>query len=161
MNQHGSIWTKPRVEMLKAMWADGLSGALIAHEFGLQGVVISRNAVVGKAVRLGLAREQRSPLQSIRRHPGGVNRIFERKTKPLPELTPALSANPVTLMGLESRHCRWPLGEPSHDMLYCGDTAELDQPYCSTHCRLAYQAIERQRPFVWRDRTPRARTAAI
>jgi GcrA cell cycle regulator len=51
-------WTEERIERLKKMWADGATASQIAD--GLGGV--SRNAVIGKAHRLGL--EQRpSPVK--------------------------------------------------------------------------------------------------
>jgi GcrA cell cycle regulator len=45
-------WTAERVELLKQMWADGLSASTIA---GRLGAGISRNAVIGKVHRLGLS----------------------------------------------------------------------------------------------------------
>ena len=43
-------WTDERVEKLKKLWAQGLSASQIAAELG----GVSRNAVIGKAHRLGL-----------------------------------------------------------------------------------------------------------
>ena len=51
-------WTEERIEHLKKMWADGATASQIADELG----GVSRNAVIGKAHRLGL--EQRpSPVK--------------------------------------------------------------------------------------------------
>jgi GcrA cell cycle regulator len=51
-------WTEERIERLKKMWADGATASQIADELG----GVSRNAVIGKAHRLGL--EQRpSPVK--------------------------------------------------------------------------------------------------
>jgi GcrA cell cycle regulator len=51
-------WTDERIERLKKMWADGATASQIADELG----GVSRNAVIGKAHRLGL--EQRpSPVK--------------------------------------------------------------------------------------------------
>ncbi|MEJ2116972.1 MAG: GcrA family cell cycle regulator [Alphaproteobacteria bacterium] len=44
-------WTEERVELLKKLWADGLSASQIAGRLG----GITRNAVIGKVHRLGLA----------------------------------------------------------------------------------------------------------
>ena len=44
-------WTDERVEMLKAMWAEGKSASQIAKELG----GVTRNAVIGKVHRLGLS----------------------------------------------------------------------------------------------------------
>src|SRR5687768_7703085 len=43
-------WTDERIERLKKMWADGSTASQIADELG----GVSRNAVIGKAHRLGL-----------------------------------------------------------------------------------------------------------
>jgi GcrA cell cycle regulator len=43
-------WTEERIERLKAMWAEGATASQIADELG----GVSRNAVIGKAHRLGL-----------------------------------------------------------------------------------------------------------
>jgi len=43
-------WTEERIDRLKAMWADGSTASQIADELG----GVSRNAVIGKAHRLGL-----------------------------------------------------------------------------------------------------------
>jgi GcrA cell cycle regulator len=51
-------WTDERIDRLKKMWADGATASQIADELG----GVSRNAVIGKAHRLGL--EQRpSPVK--------------------------------------------------------------------------------------------------
>ena len=44
-------WTDDRVEQLKKLWADGLSASQIASKLG----EVTRNAVIGKVHRLGLA----------------------------------------------------------------------------------------------------------
>ena len=43
-------WTEERIERLKAMWTEGATASQIADELG----GVSRNAVIGKAHRLGL-----------------------------------------------------------------------------------------------------------
>ncbi|KMS63378.1 hypothetical protein V475_03220, partial [Sphingobium baderi LL03] len=43
-------WTDERIDQLKAMWEKGLTASQIADELG----GVSRNAVIGKAHRLGL-----------------------------------------------------------------------------------------------------------
>ena len=64
-------WTEERIERLKKMWHDGATASQIADELG----GVSRNAVIGKAHRLGL--EQRpSPVK-----PGEEK---EKKAAPAP-----------------------------------------------------------------------------
>ena len=65
-------WTEERIERLKKMWHDGATASQIADELG----GVSRNAVIGKAHRLGL--EQRpSPVK-----PGDEKET--KKTAPAP-----------------------------------------------------------------------------
>ena len=56
-------WTDERVELLKKLWADGLSASQIAAELG----GITRNAVIGKVHRLGLSGRAKSPSSSAPR----------------------------------------------------------------------------------------------
>ncbi|KAB2849212.1 MAG: GcrA cell cycle regulator, partial [Hyphomicrobiaceae bacterium] len=42
-------WTDDRVEVLKKLWAEGLSASQIASRLGS----VTRNAVIGKVHRLG------------------------------------------------------------------------------------------------------------
>lgn len=73
-----SFWTDERVETLKRLWADGVSTAQIANELGAK----SRNAIIGKASRLGLP--SRPAITTARQVEGGnaaqmVRRIQEMK----------------------------------------------------------------------------------
>ncbi|RNC97083.1 GcrA family cell cycle regulator [Oceaniradius stylonematis] len=59
-------WTDERVEMLKKLWADGLSASQIAAKLG----GVSRNAVIGKVHRLklsGRAKSTKSAAPKIKR----------------------------------------------------------------------------------------------
>ena len=56
-------WTDERVELLKKLWADGLSASQIAGELG----GITRNAVIGKVHRLGLSGRAKAPSSSVPR----------------------------------------------------------------------------------------------
>ena len=63
-------WTDERVELLKKLWADGLSASQIAAELG----GITRNAVIGKVHRLGLtAAAQGALLRSHAAHAAAVD----------------------------------------------------------------------------------------
>ena len=59
MNEAGA-WTDERVELLKKLWADGLSASQIAGELGN----VTRNAVIGKVHRLGLSGRAKAPTAS-------------------------------------------------------------------------------------------------
>ncbi len=65
--------------------------------------------------------------------------------RPSPEI-----ADKTSLLDLNDRICKWPLGHPGEpDFHFCGDKVNPGFPYCVNHCSLAYQA---QMPR--RDRKP-------
>ena len=70
-------WTEERIERLKKMWHDGATASQIAEELG----GVSRNAVIGKAHRLGL--EQR---------PSPVKPGEEKERKPAAAAAPSAGA---------------------------------------------------------------------
>ena len=208
-------WTEERIERLKKMWHDGSTASQIADELG----GVSRNAVIGKAHRLGL--EQRpspvKPGEEVAKKPApaavAAAEAPAAKTAPVPEpeadepiarsvtspspidtraprqltpqelqyrsigpggfirqgpgeqqapippapprrLVPAKPspevANKTSLLDLNDRICKWPMGHPGEpDFHFCGQAANPGFPYCVQHCGVAYQA---QLPR--RDRRP-------
>lgn len=208
-------WTDERIEQLRTMWTKGMTASQIAEELG----GVSRNAVIGKAHRLGLqsrpspvkandgedapARKPAAPrakaapaapaaapapkaapaparpaaapsmpatprstnpdqmpptIRSI--GPGGFVRQNpgEQSAPPPPapprRLVPARPspeiADKTSLLDLNDRICKWPLGHPGEpDFHFCGEKVNPGFPYCVDHCGLAYQA---QMPR--RDRKP-------
>jgi len=100
-------WTAERVELLKELWGEGLSARQIAETLGH----VTRNAVIGKAHRLGLS------------------------TRSVPSKPPIAMLNPVT-----DRLCQWPIGNPGEaGFHFCGQQAESGRPYCGQHCSMAYR----------------------
>ncbi len=207
-------WTEERIERLKKMWHDGATASQIADELG----GVSRNAVIGKAHRLGL--EQRpSPVkageekESKKAAPAAAPAAAAAKPaaraeapKPAPAAAPAAAspaqsatpaqrlspqemqyrsigpggfirqgpgeqqapippapprrlvpakpspevADKTSLLELNDRICKWPIGHPGEpDFYFCGEPANPGFPYCVQHCGVAYQA---QLPR--RDRRP-------
>jgi GcrA cell cycle regulator len=159
-------WTDDRVELLKKLWADGLSASQIAAELG----GISRNSVIGKVHRLGLAGRAKSPAASMPRQrkprsQGPMMRIarpairgntalaalhmYESELEP----EPGVSENIVpigqrcSILELAEGKCRWPIGDPSSpDFFFCGCKTIEGLPYCGYHSRIAYQpAVDRRR----------------
>ena len=56
--------------------------------------------------------------------------------KPSPEI-----AGKTSLLDLNDRICRWPMGHPGEpDFHFCGDKVNPGFPYCVDHCGRAYQA---------------------
>jgi len=72
-------WTDERIDQLKALWQKGLTASQIAEDLG----GVSRNAVIGKAHRLGL-QSRPSPVK-----PNEVEDVAApRKAEPAPKTAP-------------------------------------------------------------------------
>ena len=56
-------WTDERIELLRKLWSEGLSASQIASELGQ----VTRNAVIGKVHRLGLAGRAKVSTASVAR----------------------------------------------------------------------------------------------
>src|SRR6187402_1871135 len=198
-------WTEERIEQLRQMWQNGHTASQIAETLG----GVSRNAVIGKAHRLGL-QSRPSPVKAgeaapkpaaaaappppvaeprpapvtaepsepkpasaepvdppkppapIVRSigPGGFQRQNPHEQQsPIPPAPPrrlvpakpsADMADKTSLLDLNDRICKWPLGHPGEpDFHFCGNPVNPGFPYCVEHCGVAYQA---QLPR--RDRRP-------
>jgi GcrA cell cycle regulator len=113
----------------------------------------------------GAAQPQRSKLdpQAMQYRsvgPGGFIRQGPGDTQaPIPPAPPrrlvpakpsAEVADKTSLLDLNDRVCRWPMGHPGEpDFHFCGQPSNPGYPYCVAHCGVAYQA---QLPR--RDRRP-------
>lgn len=159
-------WTEERIAILKAGWEGGMTASQIAEKLG-EGV--TRNAVIGKAHRLGLE-SRPSPVKagedSAASEPVAVSAPAPAPTAAPPAAAaPAAVAKPaakrpartgkaarVTLLDLNERICKWPIGHPGEpDFHFCGKPVQASFPYCTEHCLVAYQA---QLPRRDRDRRP-------
>jgi GcrA cell cycle regulator len=145
-------WTDERVALLKKLWAEGLSASQIAKQ--LTGV--TRNAVIGKVHRLGLAgratpsRPAKRPVRVQRprtQTPTSPSAPRLRVASPapyepdVPVLEPLVldTGATATVLTLNDRMCKWPIGDPTDNTFaFCGRGA-CSGPYCSEHARLAYQ----------------------
>ena len=76
-------WNEPRVELLKRLWISGETARVISEKLGGG---ITRNAVIGKAHRLGLTGKHGSKPAAPRRAPAAApkrpNQPSRRKPKP-------------------------------------------------------------------------------
>ena len=95
---------------------------------------VSRNAVLGRAFRLGV--KFKGNVRVARQ-----KRMIDRKIriKPLPSWQDRSAividdSKPVTLMELTCKTCRWPLEEK----FYCGKMPVENKPYCAGHCAISY-----------------------
>lgn len=143
-------WTNEQVEDLKRLWDDGLSTGEIGKVLGM-----SKNAVVGKAHRLGLvsrpspirryddapqpARDEKSDEATAKKK--AVRAPVPEKAKPAKPSKAAAKKEThlLTVNDLAHDSCRWPIGDPKDpDFHFCGKKALPDRPYCAEHCEMAY-----------------------
>lgn len=82
-------WTDERIDQLKGMWERGLTASQIADELG----GVSRNAVIGKAHRLGL-QSRPSPVKA-NETPKKAAAPAPRKAAPAPDVEAPRAAAPV------------------------------------------------------------------
>lgn len=167
-------WTDERVELLKNLWAEGLSASQIAAQIG----GISRNAVIGKVHRMKLSSRGRATPPAARpkktqrpavnnnratarpsasRAPAVVGATaLQTQFEPEAAVLPAIRAETdvvvpiarkLALTELTEKTCKWPIGDPlSEAFHFCGNQSSEAGPYCSYHARMAFQpASERRR----------------
>lgn len=169
-------WTDDRVDVLRKLWADGLSASQIAAELG----GVTRNAVIGKVHRLGLSGRAKNPSTAANRKKRVSNRASgysksNNRGQRAGGSASAVSRQPIVidipkpkllnlnLLQLNDSTCKWPVGDPQDDdFAFCGNKPREGDPYCEYHCRLAYQpAADRRRggqrqPIQTRISAPRA-----
>ena len=85
-------WTDERIDQLKSMWEKGMTASQIADELG----GVSRNAVIGKAHRLGL-QSRPSPVKAgdAPRKPAPPKRPAPKKPDAQAEPAPVESSRPA------------------------------------------------------------------
>ena len=174
MTDAGATWTDERVELLKKLWADGLSASQIASELGN----VTRNAVIGKVHRLGLsgrAKDKAAPAAPQRPRKAARAPSAPAPIAPQPEINVVSAPIPlqpvmeesevlaeddmavpmserVTIMDLRESMCRWAMGDPTKpEFRFCGARSITGLPYCTHHARIAYQPVadrKRERKLV-------------
>jgi GcrA cell cycle regulator len=175
-------WTDERIALLKKMWKEGKSAAEIAKMLG-KGV--TRNAVIGKAHRMGLSGRP-SPIKKPAAAPKkekeaapkkeAVKETRSSKSAPAPsaKINPAMAKEVeelkkiekevlplnggIPLIDLTERMCKWPIGDPKEDdFTFCGRGIRPGTPYCPDHAAMAYQTSSRSRsPMAANDRSRKA-----
>jgi GcrA cell cycle regulator len=141
-------WTDERVALLRKLWTEGLSASQIAKQLG----GVTRNAVIGKVHRLGLAgratpsRPAKRPVRASRPRMIGPSAPRLRPTNNLPSVViPDLEplrledGKAASVLTLNDTMCKYPIGDPAEaDFAFCGRASSCG-PYCQDHARLAYQ----------------------
>ena len=149
-------WNEENVSRLRELWDQGLPTAQIGKLLGF-----TKNAVVGKAHRIGLERRpspiRRTAVKPDRkkaRSPVMPKLNFENTSEIKNNTQESNSFNSdlknlVTPVG--KRGCEWPLGHPDEpEFHFCGKERFEDKPYCLNHCAVAYiipekEEVEQQR----------------
>jgi GcrA cell cycle regulator len=171
-------WTDERVETLKQLWKDGLSASQIAARLGS----VTRNAVIGKVHRLGLAgraTKTRVATRRVRRAPNQPNALNQARRVPQKARFQA-SGNPALrelyaqpepvqhieelvipmnerkyIQTLTESCCRWPIGDPQlAEFHFCGKKKVNGLPYCDHHARRAFQPPQTRRRDMGGISTP-------
>ena len=125
MSDAGNVWTDERLDKLKKLWAEGWSISQIGEALG-----VSRNAIAGKAHRMGLPKR-----------PSPISKSKTEKAKPVNDKEEQDLPLRLELRQLEwSRSkCCWPTGDPKKNgFVFCGDAVVPGKPYCLSHCQEAY-----------------------
>jgi GcrA cell cycle regulator len=140
-----TMWNDEKIGKLKKLWQEGLTTGEIGKRLG-----VSKNAVVGKAHRLGL-KGRPSP---IKRQEAAATAAAPTAAEGAPPAKPAApmpsaKKEPVkiyTLTDLSASTCRWPIGDPKHeDFRFCGKQVYPGKPYCLEHCAQAYVGSNKPR----------------
>ncbi len=163
-------WNDDRVDLLKKLWGEGLSASQIAGRLG----DVTRNAVIGKVHRLGLAgRATTSRLKSHRPRARAMAQAQAKQRMNKPGNRFGQSGNPAvrqlyspdaepfvpaveeliiplnerkTIQTLMDTSCRWPIGDPQlADFHFCGKGKVNGLPYCEFHARRAFQPPQPKR----------------
>jgi GcrA cell cycle regulator len=162
-------WTDERVELLKQLWLDGKSASQISSALGAG---LTRNAVIGKIHRLGLAGRPKSASSPAQPRPPRPRVVGHRpvgipsapRVRSVGNTALALARDfdvdaasqvdegvvlpmslRVTIVDLKEAMCKWPLGDPTtSEFRYCG-ASSADSPYCTYHARIAYQPSQEKR----------------
>ncbi len=157
-------WTEQRIEMLRRLWGQGQTASQIAVALG----GVTRNAVIGKAHRLGLTgrpspiKRDASGTATPKRRPV-PRRAMQPQPRPMMHVDAArparaaagcdgVVASPPPAPREQTRNypparahggtksCSWPMGDPKQaGFHFCGAPSEPGRPYCANHCHQAYQ----------------------
>ncbi|MDG1857938.1 MAG: GcrA family cell cycle regulator [Emcibacteraceae bacterium] len=140
-------WTDDRVEKLRELWDKGLSASQIAKELAEN---VTRNAVIGKAHRMGLP-SRPSPVKAdpAKRAAAAAKKkaaAAASPTKKAPTARSAPTTGKVTILDLTESMCKWPIGHPGEvHFHFCGKPSQPKFPYCANHCVEAYQVQQPRR----------------
>ena len=154
-------WTPDLIKELNRLWNKGLTTVEIGNRIGM-----SKNAVVGKAHRLGLEgrpspikRDKKKEHVTVQRATPKKEAAPVEKEKVTSSILPpdsVFEAEPIVekvvpkkrkhkgvhLVDLKPNSCRWPEGDPKDpDFCFCGQECVPGKIYCEEHCAIAYSGV--------------------
>lgn len=146
-NGHSSSWTEQDVEILTREWTEGNSTREIIDALGGK---FGKNAVIGKARRLGLPSHPNRPRAAGKRSENGKAGALLQKLRRQQQLRPpqqfaieqietgelrSVECGPgIPFIELSSKNCHWPLGAlRDPPTKFCGQEAFPGQSYCAAH----------------------------
>ena len=142
-------WNQQKVDDLKKLWNEGVATSRIGEQLGF-----TKNAVIGKAFRLGLERRQNSRKKSS--HSQSVSSVTMYRETSTPGHSQIAPKKEVTrrrekfsfkksIVGTGSfKSCQWPIGDPLEEGFhYCGGQNIPTKPYCIEHYKKAYNVDEK------------------
>ena len=141
-------WNQQKVEDLKKLWNDGVATSRIGEQLGF-----TKNAVIGKAFRLGLERRQNSRKKisqpdsfsstTLYRQTSSSSSSISVKKEPIRRREKFSFKKSIVGTG-NFRSCQWPIGDPLEEGFhYCGGQNIPTKPYCIEHFKKAYNVDER------------------
>ena len=141
-------WNQQKVEDLKKLWSDGVATSRIGEQLGF-----TKNAVIGKAFRLGLERRQNSRKKisqpasfsstTLYRETSSSSSSISVKKEPIRRREKFSFKKSIVGTG-NFRSCQWPIGDPLEEGFhYCGGQNIPTKPYCIEHFKKAYNVDEK------------------
>ena len=142
-------WNTQKVEDLKKLWNEGVATSRIGEQLGF-----TKNAVIGKAFRLGLERRQNSRKKTAQSQSvSSVTMYRESNAQGHSQITPKKEITrrrekfsfKKSIVGTGSfKSCQWPIGDPLEEGFhYCGGQNIPTKPYCIEHYKKAYNVDEK------------------
>jgi hypothetical protein len=134
-----SIWDTPGLnerlrELVKDVFSSKRIADMLSEEFSLR---INRNMVIGRSRRIG-ASERVGPPKRAAPDPRRKRNDSPRRHKPIEAAPARIPGAPVE--GLPT-DCKWPLNDGRPVWLFCGAARQDSMPYCTDHCRMAYNRV--------------------
>ena len=142
-------WNQQKVDDLKKLWNEGVATSRIGEQLGF-----TKNAVIGKAFRLGLERRQNSRKKTAQNQQFSSATMY-RESSGASTAQNIVKREPVrrrekfsfkkSIVGTGSfKSCQWPIGDPLEEGFhYCGGQNIPTKPYCIDHYKKAYNVDEK------------------